>query len=109
MHPMMEAHHRATKEQAAKLWELLDHPVYDSPVDPEALFPADVTAIAKRGRRSTQETACLGINATKRDIREHERSARKRCNDGEEILRLREYPTALANYNRVIGRLHSVR
>ena len=52
-----EEKHRKHKEDAKRLWQRLDNPVFDSPLNPEASFPEEAIAIAKRGRQSTLETS----------------------------------------------------
>ena len=104
-----EEQHRVIKREASLLWDLLDNPVYDSPYDPESLFSADAIRIAKRGRRCTAETAVLGSNATRKAIRDFERTARRHGNDDAEVERLREYPDALAAYKRTLRKIRARR
>ena len=104
-----EAQHRRVKEEAAKLWQMLDNPVFDSPENPELLFSAEAVRIAKRGRRCTTETVVLGSNATEKAIRDFERSARRHGDENAEIERLREYPDALRGYQRILRRVKAQR
>ena len=101
----MTEHHDRIKLQAADLWKRLDNPAFDSPLGPESGFAAEAIAIAKRGRRATTESCIVGSMATKRAIRDYERSAKNHGATDEEILRLREYPEAVARYVAVANRV----
>ena len=94
---MMDQHQKV-KQDAIRLWGLVDHPVYDSSRNPELGFSAEAVAVAKRGRRNTAETALIGGTETKKAARGHERSAR-RYGINEEVERLRGYPTAMEKYH----------
>ena len=97
-----EERHRAVKMEALNLWRVLDNPVYDSPIDPEAAFSVEAVRIAKRGRRCTMETHLLGSSETQRAIRNFERIAARHGNDQEQVQRLMEYPNALERYQRIV-------
>ena len=99
-----EAEHRRTREEAEQLRYLLDHTVYDSPSNPDALFSAVAVAIAKRGRRCVIETALLGSNNTRSAIRNFDRRAKKHGDENAEVGRLKEYHTALDSYHRIMRR-----
>ena len=100
-----ERKHMRHKEEAKRLWTLLGNPVYDAPLNPETLFAPEAIAIAKRGRRSTMETIVCGSNATKKAIRDHERSALKRGDVMAGVHRLREYPDALIAYKKIVEKV----
>ena len=74
----MEEHHLNLKWQGVRLWELLGNPVYDASMGPGSGYSAEAIAVAKRGRRCTIETAWIGRNATMKEIRDRERSAKKK-------------------------------
>ena len=87
----MEREHREWKKQAMELWGTLGNPVYESPMDIEAEYHAEVLNIAKRGRQCTLGTAVLGSTKTKRAIRDHERSDKRR-GESVEVARLKKSP-----------------
>ena len=94
------------KDLAAQLRNRIDNPVFDSPMNPAAGFPDEVSIMAKRGRRIALVSAFLGSNVAKRAIRGHGRSARKYGHSAEEMSRLQEYPDAKKRYRAIILRLH---
>ena len=74
----MEKEHQERKKQASGILRKLDNPVYDAPLNIEARYSEEVINIAKRGRNCTLETAVMGRNRKKRDLRDRERSAKLR-------------------------------
>ena len=105
----MEAKHRQVKTEAKRLWFLLGNPVYESPINPEAQFSSEAATLAKRGKRCTTEAVAQGSTRTRKEIRDFERSAQRHGNDQEQVERLREYPTALADYQRILRKLRARR
>ena len=92
--------HQKVKQDAVRLWELIDNPVYDAALDPEREFSAEAIAVAKRGRRSTMESALVG-SIGQSAVRDFERSAKRHGAD-EEVKRLSEYPEALERYEKIM-------
>ena len=105
MQKRLSEHHDGIKQKAVQLWSILGNPVFDVPLNPETGFSAEVVAAAKRGRRCTFETSWLGSDATKKAIRDHERSEKKNSLENEEVGRLREHPEELTGYQRIMRRL----
>lgn len=105
----IETRHLQIKDEAHQLWPLLEHPVYESPMNPENHFPAEAATLAKRRRRWALETVLLGISRTRKAVRDFERIARRNGNDREQVERLRGYPNALTGYKRILRKLRARR
>ena len=90
--------HVTVKEEALKLWKRLDNPAVDSPLNPEKGFSLEAINVAKRGRQCAVESSVCGSTATRRAIRNWERSAKNNGDPTAEAQRLMEYPRATQRY-----------
>ena len=105
MQKKREAVHRQVKADAMRLWPILDNHVYYSPIHPENGFIEEAILVSKRGRRCAMETHLLGIIFEQEKTRDFERSAKRHGSEGEERIRLKEYPDARAEYHAAMSAL----